>query len=248
MYSLIERHFANVLLPLAHAENAMHLESNILCFYKNVSTDSKLMDASSEVQKLLNDFAIETPIREDLYQPVDAVLNKHEDIDPESHHLLEKQHTWDIRNGLNVPARAKRDRFKEIQKRLSQPSIDFRKNQNEENVGAWFLPEELDGVPEDVFSGLEKGTQENKGKLWLNFDFPHCVPAMQYARNSETRKIYFTASQRQNLPIFKEIVVLRDEAARLLGYPNHAAFRIEEKMAGTPETVKVFMEDLRVRI
>lgn len=39
--------------------------------------------------------------------------------------------------------------------------------------------------------------------------------------------------------------MLRDEAARLLGYPNHAAFRLEEKMAKKPETVNCFLGGLR---
>src|SRR3569833_461538 len=51
-----------------------------------------------------------------------------------------------------------------------------------------------------------------------------------------------------NIPLFREVMILRDEAARLLGYPNHAAFRIEEKMAKTPETVEEFLKDLRVRL
>ena len=52
----------------------------------------------------------------------------------------------------------------------------------------------------------------------------------------------------QNVPLFKEAVILRDEAARLLGYPDHASFRIEDKMAKTPKTVNDFLEDLRVQL
>lgn len=50
------------------------------------------------------------------------------------------------------------------------------------------------------------------------------------------------------MPLFREAVLLRDEAARLLGYPNHAAFRIEEKMAKEPATVNSFLSDLRSRL
>lgn len=52
----------------------------------------------------------------------------------------------------------------------------------------------------------------------------------------------------QNVPLFKEAILLRDEAARLLGYPDHASFRIEEKMAKTPQTVFDFLGDLRTRL
>jgi metallopeptidase MepB len=127
--------FVNVLLPLAHVGNAMTLEVHILGFYKDVSTDSKLRDASSEAQKRLDDFAIETVMHKDLYKLVDAVLKKNEDLDPESYQLLEKKHKDYIRNGLRLPVRPKRDRFKEIQKRLIQLSIGFQKNQIKENSG-----------------------------------------------------------------------------------------------------------------
>jgi metallopeptidase MepB len=51
----------------------------------------------------------------------------------------------------------------------------------------------------------------------------------------------------QNVPLFKEAIILRDEAARLLRYPDHAPFRIEDKMAKTPKTVNDFLDDLRVQ-
>lgn len=50
------------------------------------------------------------------------------------------------------------------------------------------------------------------------------------------------------MPLFQEIIELRDEAARMLGYPNHASLRIEQKMAKTPEQVNQFLRDLRQRL
>lgn len=52
----------------------------------------------------------------------------------------------------------------------------------------------------------------------------------------------------QNVPLFREAIVLRDEAARLLGYPDWASFRIEDKMAKTPATVNEFLGDLRTQL
>lgn len=51
-----------------------------------------------------------------------------------------------------------------------------------------------------------------------------------------------------NVAIFKETLGLRDEAARLLGYPDHATVVIENKMAKTPKTVHEFLGDLRTRL
>ncbi|KAH8587442.1 metallopeptidase MepB [Bisporella sp. PMI_857] len=243
--------FANVVLPLAHAENALHFESNILCFYKEVSPDDAIRNASSQSQTLLNNFAIETSMREDLYHLVDAVVKKNESLDPESSHLLEKMHKEYIRNGLALPAGSKRNRFKEIRKRLAQLSVDFRKNQSEDVSGIWFYPKELDGVPEWVVSDLEKGSGENEGKLRLTLEYSRLGAAQQSATNSETRRRCQIGHENKcpdNVVLFKETVVLRDEAARLLGYPNHAAYRIEAKMAKTPKTVNAFLADLQTRL
>ncbi len=50
------------------------------------------------------------------------------------------------------------------------------------------------------------------------------------------------------MPLFREAILLRDEAARLLGYPDHASFRLEDKMAKTPKTVFDFLNDLKTRL
>ena len=242
-----EATFQNVLVPMAQDENKQALESHILGFYQSVSTNSELRDASTEAEKLMDDFWIDMSMREDVFQLVDAVLKKKDKLDPESQRLLEKEHKGYVQNGLTLPAGPKRDRFKEIKKRLSQLGIQFSKNLNEEKGGIWFAPEELHGVPGDVLSLLEK----KDGKYWLTFKYPDLFPTLKYATHSETRKTVFIANENkcnQNVPLFKEAVVLRDEAARLLGYPNHAAYRIEDKMAKTPKTVDDFLGSLRGRL
>lgn len=50
-----------------------------------------------------------------------------------------------------------------------------------------------------------------------------------------------------NLSLFKDIIDLRDEAARMLGFPHHASLKISENMAKSPRRVDEFLEDLRRR-
>lgn len=247
--------FENTVLPMAYDENTMGLETHIIGFYQSVSTNQDLRNASTEAEKKMDDFSIESSMREDVFKVVDAAFEKakkgESKLDPESMRLLEKERKSYIRNGLGLEAGPKRDRFKEIKKRLSQLSIVFQKNLNEENGGIWFTPEQLDGVPEDVLSGLTKGEGENEGQLRLSFKYPDLFPTLKYATNAETRKKVFIQNENklnQNIPIFKESIVLRDEAARLLGYPNHAAFKIEDKMAKNPKTVDDFLGDLKSRL
>ena len=243
--------FENVMLPMAYDENTMALEAHIIGFYQAVAADQELRDASTEAEKLLDDFSIESSMREDVYKVVEAAFHRGEKLDPESQRLLEKERKNYIRNGLGIPAGPKRDRFKEIKKRLSEVSIIFQKNLNEESKGLWFTPEQLSGVPQDVLSGFAKGVGEDAGKIKMTFKYPDLFPVMKYATNPATRKKVFLENENklnQNVPLFKEAVLLRDEAARLLGYPNHAAFKVEDKMAKTTKTVDDFLGDLKQRL
>ena len=239
--------FNKVLLPMTFDENQQALETHILGFYQSVSTNQKLRDASTEAEKLMDDAYIEASMREDVFKLVDAVLKKGDKLEPESQRLLEKEHKGYVRNGLNIPAGPKRDRFKEIKKRLSELGIAFSKNLNEEKGGNWFTAEELKGVPEDVLSLLKK----EGDKYFLTYKYPDLFPALMYGVDAKTRQKIMVGNENkcnQNVPLFRETIILRDEAARLLGYPNHATFRIEDKMAKTPKTVDDFLGDLRSRL
>ena len=52
----------------------------------------------------------------------------------------------------------------------------------------------------------------------------------------------------KNKPVFRDVIALRDEAARILGFPDHATMRIENKMAKTPKIVNDFLGDLREKL
>jgi metallopeptidase MepB len=239
--------FQNVLLPMTQNEDQSALSTHILGFYQSVSTDQKLRDASTEAEKLMDDAYIEASMREDVFKLVDAALKRGDKLDDESQRLLEKEHKGFVRNGLNIPAGPKRDRFKDIKKRLSELAIAFSKNLNEEKGGMWFTKAELDGLPEDVLSLLK----QEGDKYWLTYKYPDLFPALKYIKNPTVRQKIFVGNENkcnQNVPLFRESILLRDEAARLLGYPNHAAFRIEDKMAKTPKTVDDFLGDLRSRL
>ncbi|KAK0636690.1 peptidase family M3-domain-containing protein [Bombardia bombarda] len=265
--------FDTVIRPQTEDENLGSLSSRILGFYQYVSADSELRDASTEAEKIMDEFGIECSMREDVFRLVDRVYeqsglakSKEQDKDrliddalaktaglenAESARLLERERKNYIKNGLGLPEGPQRDRFKEIKKRLSQVQIAFQKNLNEEDGAIFFTPEQLDGVPQDVLDGLEKGTGENEGKLRLSFKYPDLLPTLKFAKNPETRKKLFIENENkcnQNVPLFKEAILLRDEGARLLGYPDHASFRIEDKMAKTPKTVLDFLGGLKSRL
>jgi len=75
---------------------------------------------------------------------------------------------------------------------------------------------------------MEKGSSVNEDRLYARFN-EHFIPVTRFTTNPETRKrIYIRYYNRcnENVLIFKEVVLLRDEAARLLGYRNYATLTV----------------------
>jgi metallopeptidase MepB len=66
--------FANVLEPILIDENLAATQRRILTFYHHVSTNKELRDASTESERVFNDFGIECNMREDIFNAVDAAF------------------------------------------------------------------------------------------------------------------------------------------------------------------------------
>lgn len=187
--------FDNVVLPIAQDEDKAGLQKRIIGFYQVVSGDAELRAASSKAEELMDEFAIEASMREDIFMLVDAAFKKGAALDCESQRLLEKERKSYITNGLGIPAGPQRDRFKEIKKRLSQIGIEFQKNLNEEHGGIWFTEKQLQGVPSDVVIGLETGRDANEGKVRLTFKYPDMYPTLKFALDPEVRQKVFIENE-----------------------------------------------------
>ncbi|KAK6826869.1 hypothetical protein RU639_004622 [Aspergillus parasiticus] len=246
--------FNNVILPLAHIDNNLGFKSHILVFYRAVLTDPELRNASTEARNLLDSYKLETMMDDGLFALVDAVFRQNEDLDTESHRLLKKIYLGFVRHGLKLSAGYQRYRFREIQSRLGWIKGKFQKNLAEANdTGIWLTVGELDGLPGEFLSTLMRGKAReiNEDKLRVTCNDSDLFQTLRYATDSETRRRLYIANENkceQNVSLFREAILLRHEAARLLGYPSHAALRIEDKMAKSPGTVNSFLGDLHARL
>jgi oligopeptidase A len=121
--------------------------------------------------------------------------------------------------------------------------------------------EEIDGVPEDVKS-TARAAAEKDGQTGfkLTLKMPCYLPVMQFAKSSELRqklyKAFVTRASDQsdaeyaaldNTQIIQEILQLRQEEAKLLGFQNYAEVSVATKMADTPAKVISFLRDLATR-
>ena len=89
----------------------------------------------------------------------------------------------------------------------------------------------------------------------ITLQAPSYIPFMEYSERRDLRqKIYhaymsksYKDNQSNNLSNIKKILTLRREIANLLGYGSYAEYVLEERMAGTEDTVMDFLEDLLSR-
>src|SRR4029079_16674390 len=111
---------------------------------------------------------------------------------------------------------------------------------------------DLAGLPESLRSGAAAAAEQRgqKGKWAITNTRSSMEPFLTYAGRRDLReKVWRTYYSRgdhgdkhDNNAIISEILQLRAERARLLGFPTHAHWRLENSMAKTPERAMEMME------
>ena len=243
--------FENVMVPLMHVRNAYLDHSLLALFLKDVSPDKELRDASVSANKLFRHYKVESGMRQDVFRLVKAVVGKKEPLKGERLHCLMREYHEYVCNGLDLPDERQRQRLQEIQKRMADISTECRRNFSADPSGLWLTLDELDGFPKNMLSGLKRGGDENKDKLFLTLKPMDYDPAMKFIKDPLVRKKVFLGFENRchvNVPLLRELFIICDEAARLIGYPNNAALRLEEKMAESLEFVASFLQDLVERL
>ncbi|KAK3580969.1 hypothetical protein CHS0354_006996 [Potamilus streckersoni] len=241
--------YDNVVKALSDNDREYSVRRNNLDFVQHVYTDKALRDASVVADKKLSEFDVEMSMRQDVFDAIKAFQKQDGlDLKQEVKRYIERLVKLGERNGLHLPKEIQ-EKIKEIKKRMSDLSIDFSKNLNEENTVLEFTEEELVGLPADFIKALDKTEQ---GHCKLTLKYPHYFPCMKKAQNPETRRKLVTAFNsrclKENTEIIEELVKLRHEKAQLLGFPTHSAFVLDMRMAKTPANVSTFLTDLAQKL
>lgn len=162
--------------------------------------------------------------------------------------------------GVELPP-SEKARFKAIQEELSLLAARFEENiLDTTNNYAHYVTEvtELAGIPPDIVDAA-RAAAETEGKPGWKFTlhFPSYMPVMQNADNRAlraqlyrayaTRASEFGKPELDNTALITQIVKLRNEAARLLGYANYAELSLVTKMAQSPAQVMDFLRMLAAR-
>jgi oligopeptidase A len=152
-------------------------------------------------------------------------------------------------------------RFMEIRERLSQLSSRFSDNLlDATNAFEHYVTaeKELAGLPEDVVQAAREAAQAAGRPGWkFTLHAPSYLPVLQYAESRGLREFLYNAyvtraaefgkPEWNNTPLIAEILGLRQEMARLLGFDSYAEYSLEPKMAKSPSQVLDFLRQLGER-
>ncbi len=230
----------------------------------SVMNSKGLREAYDACLPLLSDYATEVNQNADLFAAYQAIAASGDvaALGTSEKKVLENT-LRDFRlNGVDLPA-DKKQRFAEISRRLSVLSSQFNNNELDATM-AWqkVVTDEsaLKGLPASALASARQAAEDKELDGWLfTLDIPSYLPVMMYCENRALREEMYTAfttrasdqgpnaGEFDNTPVMEEILTLRQEQSKLLGFPSYAERSLATKMARTPDEVLGFLRDLAAK-
>lgn len=231
---------------------------NIYDIWSSTMNDKEFQAVEREIAPKLAAFSDEIFQNEKLFQRISAVYASPEKskLTPEQQRLTWRQYTNFVRAGAKLDGSAKK-RLSEINQRLATLYTGFSQNVLADEEGyVLFLENEADlaGLPESVRAGAAAAAESRgqKGKWAITNTRSSMEPFLTNSTRDDLReKVWRSYVNRgdnndshDNKKIISEILKLRAERAKLLGYATHAHWRLENAMAKTPDRAMKLMEEV----
>jgi len=242
--------FANTVAAMEQADEMLDKVAGV--FYNLAGADSTPAREAlmRDLAPKMSAYSSEIMMNEALYGRVRAVWEAREGagLDAEQIRVVDLYHRMFLRAGAAVEG-ADRDRLTDVKSRLAVLGTQFTQNLLADER-EWFMDLEeadLDGLPAFVVDAARSaGVERGRPGPVVTLSRSLIVPFLQFSPRRDLRaKAYgaWTArgangGETDNRATAAEILALRDERAKLLGYKNFAAYKLEPEMAKTPEAVR----------
>ncbi|WP_323844602.1 M3 family metallopeptidase [Microbulbifer magnicolonia] len=208
-----------------------------------------------EMAPKLADFQSKIVQNDKLFQRVKAVYDQRDssDLNAEQKRLVELTYDQFAINGATLKGEGKQ-RYAEINQRLAELYTKFANNilADEEGYDIFLRSDQLSGLPESFVAAAAALAEEKgqKGNYAIANTRSSMDPFLTYSDNRKLReqvwKNYYSrgdnGDEHDNNAIIAEILKLRDERVGLLGFDNYAEWRLQDRMAKTPENATDLME------
>ncbi len=243
--------FENVILAYDNSGEMLSRVSRVFSTLNSAETNEQMQALSAELSPLRAAHSDAITLNERLFDKIKAVYDKRNalGLDAEQLRLTEKIYDGFVRSGALLSAEDKA-RLKQINEQLSALSVKFGQNLLAE-TNAFVLEvankEDLKGVPETACDAArEQANKLDKGNVYaFTLQKPSMLPLLTYADNRNLREQIYKAyiargnndNENDNKSVIADIISLRYEKAKLLGFDTFADYVVSNQMAKTPEAV-----------
>jgi len=255
--------FASLVIPVEELSYRLSRVFSPIGHLNAVANSEAMREAYNECVPLLTAYSSELGQNAALYAGYSYVLeHEGERLDPAQRKVLEHA-LRDFRlAGVDLPADRKA-RYREVVQRLAQLATKFSENVLDA-ARAYSRPvtdeSELAGLPANAIDRAAADAREAGSSGWLfKLDQPTYMTVMTSAESAALRRDIYeawvtraselgpSAGRFDNNAIIEEILALRHELARLLGYSNFPDYALATRMAKSSKQVLAFLDDLARR-
>ena len=250
--------FENTLVALEKSGQLLNRVDYVFEMLAGANTDSVLQDLQEKIAPKLAAQHDAITLNSKLFERIKQIYQKKDGLklDSESAHLLQYYYDEFVRAGANLPA-DKKEKLKKLNEEDASLSAKFT-NQllAAAKDGALIIDnkDELKGLSESAIKSAARDAEANgkTGKWLISLQNTTQQPALQSLENRTTRERLFEASwtraekgdANDTRETIKRLAEIRADKAQLLGFPNFAAWTLQDQMAKTPETVQSFLGKL----
>lgn len=250
--------FDNTIVALERSRRMLDRTERVFNNLAGVNSNDTIRKVQADMAPRLAAHRDSVLLDETLFGRVNTLYEQRQQLglDAEQLQLLERYHLDFVRAGARLSA-ADKSKLKDLNAELAGLQTRFTQNVlAETNASAVMFDsrDELAGLSDAAINAAAKAAEEsgNAGKFQLRLQNTTGQPALADLDNRESRQKLLEASlrrgsrdgQHDNRELVEQIVKLRAERARLLGYPSHAAYVLEDNTAGTVEAVNKMLGQL----
>ncbi|HEV8702093.1 MAG TPA: M3 family metallopeptidase [Candidatus Polarisedimenticolia bacterium] len=248
--------FENTIAAFERAGKALERISPIYNVFRSTMSTDEFQKVETEMAPKLAAFNDQIVQNRELFSRIAAVYDARESsgLTPEQKRLVWLDYTTFVHAGARLEGAA-RQRVAEINQRLATLFTTFSQNLlADETDYVLYLEKESDlaGLPTGARAGAAEAAEARgrKGQWAILNTRSSMEPFLTYADRRDLReKVWRTYYSRgnngdakDNNATISEVLKLRAERAKLLGYATHAHWRLEDSMAKTPERAMELME------
>jgi peptidyl-dipeptidase Dcp len=246
---------------VAAMEKAGAMLTRVLRVFYNLTsadTNPELQAIERDIAPILSQHGTAIALDPRYFARVDTVYQrgKRQKLDAEQRRVLERTHSGLVRAGARLEPAAKK-RMAEINARLATLGTTFAQNVlADEQAYKLVLENEADlaGLPDFVRAAAKRAGDDlgHPGKHVITLSRSSIESFLQFSTRRDLREIAFAAwirrgeggGQHDNRAVATEILSLRAERARLLGFSTFAKFRLDDAMAKTPQAVRALLDEV----